>query len=165
LADTLIREQTAFQSQPLSPVPQYWNATALAYEKVQGANGAIRTLLYDANGNPLLTAANPGKVDIQSVPVVGTHGNAWNAVAVAAGGDSVVIDTQYQPNISVFGNASAATTITAYVSQDGTNFYKTANEVALSAAGNFHFSFITGARYVRLKSSAAATITATVAGK
>ena len=181
MADILIREGQSFQSQPLAPVPQYWNNTLGSYEKIQGANGAMRIILYDTNGNPLLTTTNPGKVDIQSAlpagtnnigdvdiastPVVGTHANAWNAAAVAAGGDSNVVDTQYQSNISVFGNADAATTITAYVSQDGTNFYKTSNEVTLSAAGDFHFTFVTAARYVRLRSSAVATITATIAGK
>lgn len=197
MADTLLREGIAFQSQPLSPVPQYWTGTA--YEKVQGANGASRTIIYDASGAALLTAVNPGKVDIQSslpagtnnigdvdvltlpelpagtnnigdvdivtVPVVGVYANAWDNVAVGIGGTSTAIDCQYQYRISVFGTTSAATTITANVSQDGTNYYDSGNEQVLAGAGDFHFSFETGARYVQLISSAAATITATIAGK
>lgn len=205
MADTLIREGTAFQSQPLAPVPQYWNGTA--YEKVQGANGASRVLLYDASGNALLTDANPGKVGIVgalpagdnnignvdvlslpalpagsnnigdvdvvslpdvvigSVPVAGAHANAWNAAAVAADGVSAVIDCQYQRTISAFGTVDAATTIKVQVSQDGTNFYDSGSEAVLAGAGDFHITLDTGARYVRLHSSAAATITATVAGK
>lgn len=215
MADTLLREGIAFQSQPLSPVPQYWTGTA--YEKVQGANGASRTIIYDASGVALFTATNTGKVAIQSalpagtnnigdvdvltlpalpagtnnigdvdvltlpalpagtnnigdvdiatVPVVGVHANAWDNVAVGIAGTSTAIDCQYQYRISVFGTTSAATTITANVSQDGTNYYDSGNEQVLAGAGDFHFSFETGARYVQLVSSAAATITATIAGK
>lgn len=179
MADTLLREGIAFQSQPLSPVPQYWTGTA--YEKVQGANGASRTIIYDASGVALFTATNTGKVAIQSalpagtnnigdvdiatVPVVGIHANAWDNVAVGIAGTSTAIDCQYQYRISVFGTTSAATTITANVSQDGTNYYDSGNEQILAGAGDFHFSFETGARYVQLVSSAAATITATITGK
>lgn len=44
------------------PVPQYFNPALDDYEALYGANGAMRTLLYDANGNPLLTEPNPGYV-------------------------------------------------------------------------------------------------------
>lgn len=47
-----------------APIPQYYNPTTDAYEPLQGAANANRVLLYDANGNPLLTAANPGVVKI-----------------------------------------------------------------------------------------------------
>lgn len=46
------------------PVPQVYNSNSDAYEVLQGANGAMRIMLYDANGNPLLTAANPGVADV-----------------------------------------------------------------------------------------------------
>lgn len=46
------------------PVPQYYNPIADEYEVIQGANGASRVFLYDPNGNPLLTSANPGVVKI-----------------------------------------------------------------------------------------------------
>lgn len=179
MADTLLREGIAFQSQPLSPVPQYWTGTA--YEKVQGANGASRTIIYDASGVALFTATNTGKVAIQSalpagtnnigdvdiatVPIVGVHANAWDNVAVGIAGTSTVIDCQYQRTISAFGNVSAATTVKVQVSQDGINFYDSGSEQVLAGAGNFHITLDTGARYIRLHSSAAATITATIAGK
>jgi hypothetical protein len=96
-------------------------------------------------------------------PVVGTHANAWNAAAVLANGVSASIDCQYTPNISVFGNvAGGASTITVQFSQDDTNFYDATSTVA---NGDFSVSGIYGARYIRLKSSAARTITATIAGK
>lgn len=261
MADTLIREATAYQSNPLSPVPQYWTGTA--YEKVQGVNGSARTIIYDAAGVALFAVANAGyiqKIDgaditlgakadaaiqdasssgsaiallkgIQAIlglvtasptantvldrlktinttlsaaipagtnligkfgidqttdgttnrtvskisqtageniivgAVVGTQANAWSAAAVSAGGDSTAIDCQYQYRISAFGNVDAATTITAWVSQDNTTFYETSTNVVLGGSGSFHISFETAARYVRLRSSGAATITATIAGK
>lgn len=99
------------------------------------------------------------------VPSVGTHANAWNAAAVLANGVSASLAVTSQRVVSGFGNASAATTITLQVSQNGTTFYDTPVTQTLSAAGDFHVTTNTGAAHARLKSSAAATITATIAGK
>lgn len=95
-------------------------------------------------------------------PVVGTHANAWNAAVVAANGTSTAIDCQFMSFISVFGNTSASTTIVAQFSQDNVNFY---DSVTVAANGDFGISPTVGARFVRLKSSKAATITATIAAK
>jgi hypothetical protein len=46
------------------PAPQIFDPSKDAYDYLLGQNGAMRTLLYDANGNPLLTQANPGYVDL-----------------------------------------------------------------------------------------------------
>lgn len=94
---------------------------------------------------------------------IGAHANAWNAAVVGVGGDSAIIDTRYCPFISIFGNTSAATTLTAWLSQDGVNFYSSNHSI--TGTGSIGNSFQIGARYIRLRSSAAATITATVAGK
>jgi hypothetical protein len=92
----------------------------------------------------------------------GTQGNAWTAVAVAAGGVSASIDTQLAPNISIFGNTSGGTTITVQFSQDNVNFYDALSTVA---TGDFAISATIGARYIRLNNSVARTITATIAAK
>ncbi len=63
MADTLIREGVAYGSQPLSPVPQYWDGTS--YAKVQGTNGAMRAILFDSAGETF-TDANPGSVTVVS---------------------------------------------------------------------------------------------------
>lgn len=97
--------------------------------------------------------------------VVGAQGNAWNAAVVGVAGTSAAIDTKSAPNVSAFGNASAATTISIQVSQDNANFYDTTTNVVLGGAGNFHIAGAFGAKYIRLKSSLAATITATIAAK
>lgn len=95
---------------------------------------------------------------------VGTHANAWDAAAVAIDGESAVIDVAKAPHLTVFGNASAATDIIVLGSQDGTNFYQV-DTTTLAGAADFAFHLTTGMAYVKLRSSAAATITATVAGK
>jgi len=123
-----------------------------------------------AGSTPMVIASDQSAVPVTGAvtttpPVIGTHGNAWNAAAVGAGGNSASIDTQYTPFVSIFGNADAATTITIQYSQDNANFYN-GPTLAIPALGSDFASDITvGARYVRLQSSGAATITATVAGK
>lgn len=96
-------------------------------------------------------------------PTVGTQGNAWNNQAVASGGLSAPVDCQYVSVVSVFGNASANTTITVRYSQDNISFYDafTFN----TGVGDFSSTAQIAARYVQLKSSQARTLTATVAGK
>lgn len=135
-------------------------------------------------GNPVLTAgedatgnvsrlqtrvAQPARTDAglvaRTLPsVVGTHANAWNNVAVAAGGNSTAIDTEFTPHVTIFGNSSGTTTIRVQVSQDNVNFYQVSS-FNVPGGGDFGFSATLGARYVRLQSSAARTITATIAGK
>jgi len=46
------------------PAPQLFDPSKDAYDYLLGQNGAMRTLLYDASGNPLLTQANPGYADL-----------------------------------------------------------------------------------------------------
>jgi hypothetical protein len=96
---------------------------------------------------------------------VGALGNAWNAAAVLAAGVSAAVDTLDAAFASAFGNVDAATTLTLQVSQDNAAFYDTAANIVLAGAGDFHLSLSTGAKYIRLKSSAPATITATIAAK
>lgn len=93
----------------------------------------------------------------------GTHGNAWLNVAVPANGISNIVDVRYQTVLTIFGNSNGNSNLLAQVSQDGTNFY-TMNTTAISN-GNFGVTVYTGARFIRLQSSAARTITATIAGK
>lgn len=133
----------------------------------------LRTILtdvWDDADNALTVQGDVGlvagtEVEISATPVVGAHGNAWNAASVLADGESTAIDCQYQHRISAFGSVDAATTVSVLVSQDNTNFFDTGSSSVLGGAGDFHLSLETAARYVRLKSSGTATITATIAGK
>jgi len=113
---------------------------------------------------PVVLASDQPVLSVTTTPqVVGAHGNAWNAAAVGAGGLSAVVDAQYTPFVSIFGSVTGgATTITVQLSQDNVNFYDAETTVA---NGDFSVQNSYGARYVRLRSSNARTITATIAGK
>ena len=54
--DQLRRETQPPAGTPPSPVPQYWNPDADQYERVQGAHGAPRAILYGPNGQPISSA-------------------------------------------------------------------------------------------------------------
>jgi hypothetical protein len=71
------------------PVSQYYNGTADAYEVMQGVNGAIRVLLYDTSGNPLLTTANPGYVNINSLPTIPAGTNMIGKVGINKGATAI----------------------------------------------------------------------------
>jgi hypothetical protein len=100
----------------------------------------------------------------RNVAPIGVHGNAWSAAAVGSNGTSAVLDTWSCPYVSAFGNAGAATTLTLQYSMDGANFFN-GPSTTLAGASDFHVDATAAARYVRLLSSAAAAITATLAAK
>lgn len=104
-------------------------------------------------------------VNVGILPVVGSHGNAWNNATVSASGTSTTVDCQYSHYISIFGNTDTATTLTIQVSQNGDDWYSTNNTIVMVGSGNFYQSLQSGARYLRLSSSAGAIITATISAK
>ncbi len=167
MADTLIREVTAYSSQPLSPVPQYWNGAS--YSKVEGVNGASRVILYNSAGQTF-TNAIPGITGLVST---GTQANAWSANAtISAGATSNTFDANNNATISAFGVATvtATTTILFQVSQDNSTWYNASAVSTISVSAgtsvDFYLSIQAGNRYVRLiTSGVSATITATIAGK
>jgi len=114
-----------------------------------------------------VTVINPvsSPVPVTRGAGIGSNGNAWNAAAVAAAGVSVTVDTLGDPNISIYGSVSAATTVSVNVSADGATWWPSTQQAVLAAAGDFYLNFTSGARYIQLVSSAAATITATVSAK
>ncbi len=118
-----------------------------------------------AASTPVVIASDQSPIPITVTPAtVGVEGNAWNAVAVGAGGVSASVDCQYTAFVSCFGVTSAVTVITVQVSQDDVAYYS-AFSTTVAPAGDFYLAGNIGARYVRLRSSAAANITATIAGK
>ncbi|RCW44222.1 hypothetical protein [Paenibacillus prosopidis] len=138
------------------------------YGELEIKAGTSQIGSVDVTSLPALPAGtnNIGDVDLASVPVVGAHGNAWNAAAVLANGTSPGIDCQFTANVTAFGSVDAATDISVEVSQNGVNWYNSFLKAVLAGAGHFYISVPNlGARHVRLSSSAAATITATIAGK
>ena len=83
MADTLIREGIAYGSQPLSPVPQYWDGAS--YVKVQGINGAIRVVNYNTAGETF-TSARPGSVQLTATSTVAISGTGTVEILSSAGG-------------------------------------------------------------------------------
>lgn len=144
------------QTALLTTIEQNTDATETATE-------ASAVSLASIDGK-LPAALDDGRLAIRTEQI-GAQANAWNAAVVGAGGTSNAVDTKDCPAVSAFGNSNAATTITVQVSEDNVTFYDTASTAVLAGAGDFHISLNTGAKYVRLKSSGAATITATVAAK
>lgn len=108
-----------------APVPQYYNPTADLYEPLQGVNGAHRVLLYDVNGNPLLTASNPGNVQIvnsfatiKSAPVVGAKTVTTTAAEIFAGASRksgrYLMSVYNESNVIVYWGPSSVTTSNGY---------------------------------------------------
>lgn len=112
---------------------------------------------------------NIGNMDILSLtgtPAIGTEGNAWSAALTGVAGNSASIDLQYVSAVDIFGNVSAATDISVYLSQDNTNFYDSGIVIEISSAENFAVMDLPiGTRYIRLQSSNDVTATATIAAK
>lgn len=135
---------------------RYWVAVAAVFAVCALTFGSAQT--RTTRTTPLPRTANP-------ILVVGAQANAWSAVAAGIGATSTALDSQWATFCSAFGNVSAATTISVQVSSDNTNWYTSTTSQVLAGAGNFGFHYSPGARYSRLITSAAATITATLACK
>jgi len=110
-----------------------------------------------------ISSANP--LPITGSAGIGANGNAWSAAPVAGAGVSATIDTIGHEQITAYGSVSAATNVSVNVSADGVTWWPSTQQAVLAAAGNFYLNFKTGARYIQLVSSAAATITATISAK
>ena len=98
---------------------------------------------------------------------IGSHGNAWSNASPISNGTSTAIDCSYVSNISIFGTTSATTTFTIQCSQNNSIFYDSTYSITVTGAADFGASYVgIGAKYIRLKTSAAQTsITVTIAGK
>lgn len=117
-----------------------------------GISSSEITTIKDNTGN-ILTSAE------RFIP-----GEVWTAIDPGVDGTSASLDCQFNSNISVFGNASSATTITIQFSNDNTDFYNTGNTI--EANGDFGLSLSgVGARYIRLHNSTSSTITAIISAK
>lgn len=103
--------------------------------------------------------------DQRQRPPAGAHANAWNNAATGAGGSSDALDTLGCREVAAFGHVSGAATLALQVSANGTDWYDSQATQILSGAGDFCILATIGARFVRLKSSADVTATATIQAK
>lgn len=137
------------QTYPATPAGLWTNSRNMYWDGT-----AVRLQQGDING-----------ISYTATPHVGTEGNGWNNVAVLANGVSTAIDFLYVTNISIFGKSTAITTIEIEVSQNNVNFYKTGLAIEITAPDDFFFGIPNmAARYIRLRSDSASTITATLVG-
>lgn len=89
--DQLRRETQPPAGMLPSPVPQYWNPDTEQYERVLGANGAPRAILYGPNGQPI-SSSNPLETRVQgtvTAAIRDSNGNpitAQNRLPVDVGG-------------------------------------------------------------------------------
>jgi hypothetical protein len=146
-----------------------FNASQADLDKIAATVGtvpqptALTTFSQPIIGGSAVSPTNP--LPITQGDGIGANGNAWSAAAVAAAGVSATIDTGGLAQVSVYGSVSAATNISVNVSADGSTWWPSTQQAALTAAGDFYLNFATGARYLQLVSSAAATVTATISAK
>ena len=115
MADTLIREAVAYSSQPLSPVPQYWDG-ASAYAKVQGVNGAIRVINYTSAGETF-TSASPASVKLTATSTVAISGTATvnfsgSGTVAISGSVTAVISGTATVNFSSSGTVAVTGNVT-----------------------------------------------------
>ena len=158
------------------PLPS-GSATEATLSAVEVHVGAIQTAVENLEGQlPASLGATTGANSLSVVPatdasfttssaVVGSHGNAWNAASPLANGTSTSIDCEKQNNITIFGDVSASCQLKAQFSQNDSDWYDSSQSVWPSGAEDFEFSFTCAARYIRLHTDSAITITATIAGK
>jgi len=107
MADTLTREAIAYGSQPLSPVPQYWDGSA-SYEKVQGNDGAIFVELITSSGaTARFSGANPGSVQLTATSTVTISGSA---TAVISG--TATVNFSGSGTVAVSGSVTVSGTVT-----------------------------------------------------
>lgn len=130
MADTLIREAIAYGSQPLSPVPQYWDGSS--YAKVQGINGAIRVINYNSAGETL-TNAIPGTVQIVTSAGSTNSFSASNPAHVQLTATSTV-------NFSGSGTVAVSGTATINFSGSGTVVISGTSTVSVSGTATVNFS-------------------------
>ncbi|CAN5456899.1 hypothetical protein BH11PLA2_BH11PLA2_28850 [soil metagenome] len=130
---------------------------------VYSSGGALYTTLIDNSGQQVAGETNEnGQRGLSVSPlmqVAGSEGNLAYFSALAAGDNSGAFYIE-GGTLTVLGNVNAATTLTLLLSADGSTFYA-AETRTLAAASDFTFYLFTAARYCRLQTSDAVTLTAT----
>lgn len=132
MADTLVREAIAYSSQPLSPVPQYWNVSTLSYEKVQGTNGAVKETPYNSSGTEIFTGTTPASVKLTATSTVAISGTATFAISGTA-----TVNFSGTGTVQVRGNytVNSTTVCTGTVTWSSGTTATSANTFTISALG------------------------------
>ena len=113
-----------------------------------------------------IKSAVEGTLTTTSTPQeIGSHANLWNAAATGINGDSASIDCRYCKTLTATFNTDGATDLTCYVSANDSTFYENDAVKLWAVNGDGCITFDCGMRYVRFRSSAAVTCTASLMGK
>lgn len=124
-------------------------------------------LLVDESGRLYVRLSDRLSHQFDSVRVApvstGAQANAWNNIANPGNVKSPAIDVTDCRLIDIFGVSNAAVNLIVFVSQNGIDFYKM-DQFAIPA-GDFFAQYDIGAKFVAIAPDAAATLTATIAGK
>lgn len=129
---------------------------------------AMVVLVFVAASNPMSYISNEDPINVININQTGIEGNVWNDTFTGIDTPSNVVDTKNFPHLSIMGGTSGATTLSVYVSQDGTNFYlceDLTTKINNPSGLTFHIYFTAGARYYYLTSSSNVTANTTISGK
>jgi hypothetical protein len=88
----------------------------------------------------------------------------YSGDSVLAGASTSVLDVEHFRNFELFGNTDASLILTPYVSADASNYYAHGSLV-VPTAGDFHGSFSTTSRWLKVVNDNAATMTLFMTGQ
>ena len=151
MADTILIETTPKPGTLPKPIPgQYWNATSGEYEKVQGAGGAPRVLLWGSDGSALFSAENPGDVDVidRAARALGVVSAANLDIAMSALRDALTGSGAAAKTL-----ADLATLLTAVKSTDGIKKITDALPAGPNVIGKVGIDQTSGQNLVQLSGS------------
>lgn len=95
-----------------------------------------------------------------------TSSVVYDNASVSANQLSTAQDIQKHRNHSLYGTSNGATTLEIHVanSESGT-YYKSGTSISITAAGDFHSTFESMAKYIKIKTITAATLTMILSSK
>lgn len=165
----------SFFNYKLPPQCRYFKLSFLATSNID--NLTIQTIyksniLYKPGGtgtdvnitNAFLPVSQYGVWDV-SIPITKASASIWNNAVVGAGDVSTNYADAHDANnqsVSIFGHSSNPTTITLLASNDNTNYYYTQYNYNVLEDADFGFALTLPFKYLKLSSSAATTISASV---
>lgn len=158
MADTLVREGVAYGSQPLSPVPQYWDG-ASAYAKVYGVNGAIRVILYNSAGETFINSA-PATVQIVTSAGATNLFSGTNPAAVKLTATSTIVISG-TATVNFSGSGTVVVSGTSTVAVSGTATVNFSGSGTVTVTGNVTVATSSGAETFIGANPASVQLTAT----
>ena len=111
----------------------------------------------------VITEWGPDPPGDPPVTFIGSQGNLWNNASVAPNEASPAIDVTGVVELSIIGTTDVKTTLSIELSLDNMHFYESL--AVPGTIGDFVIDLKTAVPWVRIRSSAACVITASLGGK